>query len=172
MKDGTHVDADFIISATGLTLGQNLPFSTIKVTVDEKPFIGANHVMYNSVMINDVPNFGFIMGYTNASWTLKADIASIYFTKLLNHMKDNNFIKVEPKVDPNTEMDRYAFSGGLTSGYFARAADVLPKQGTKDPWQGGVNYLMDLFSLYFKKFSTDSLEFTIVSDALHDKKNL
>ena len=52
-------------------------------------------MMYNSVMINDVPNFGFIMGYTNASWTLKADIASIYFTKLLNHMKvlvENNTV--------------------------------------------------------------------------------
>ena len=50
--------------------------------------------MYNTVMINNVPNFGFIIGYTNASWTLKADIAAIYFTKLLNHMRSNNISKV------------------------------------------------------------------------------
>ena len=33
-------------------------------------------------MLDEVPNFGFVFGYTNASWTLKADISSLYFTQV------------------------------------------------------------------------------------------
>ena len=78
MKGGQHVDADFIIAATGLTMQQNFPFSTIKVNIDGQEYKAAEHLIYNAVMISDVPNFGFIIGYTNASWTLKADIGAKY----------------------------------------------------------------------------------------------
>ena len=81
-------------------------------------------------------------------------------------------IKVVPILDNNSGLNVSAFSGGLTSGYFARAADVLPKQGDQDPWQGGVNYVLDLISLYFKGFSVDSLEFTSAEELLTDKKNV
>ena len=89
--------------------------------------------MYNGIMISDVPNMAFVMGYTNASWTLKADIASLYFTKLLNHMRDNNVVRVVPRRDPNDDGVKVEdISGGrLTSGYLARAADVMPKQGDR-----------------------------------------
>ena len=80
-KSGEHIDADFIISATGLTLQHNYPFSTIKVTIDGEEYKANEHIIYNGIMINDVPNMAFIIGYTNASWTLKADIASLFFTK-------------------------------------------------------------------------------------------
>ena len=115
--------------------------------------------MYNSVMISDVPNFGFVVGYTNASWTLKADIAALYFTKLLNYMKDNGITRVIPK-DTSTGMEYKKWDGGLTSGYISRATKDFPYQGDADPWAGGRNYLVDLFNLYVKKLSIDSLEFT------------
>ena len=89
MKTGEKVEADFIISATGLTMQRNFPFSTMKVTIDGEAYKASDHMMYNGIMIGDVPNFAFVMGYTNASWTLKADIASLFFAKLLNYMKDN-----------------------------------------------------------------------------------
>ena len=89
MKSGEKVEADFIISATGLTMQKNFPFSTMKVTIDGKAYKASDHLMYNGIMIGDVPNFAFVMGYTNASWTLKADIASLFFAKLLNYMRDN-----------------------------------------------------------------------------------
>ena len=162
MKDGQHVDADFIIAATGLTMQQNFPFSTMKVHIDGQEYKAADHLIYNAVMINDVPNFAFIIGYTNASWTLKADIASAYFTKLLNHMKENNVDKLVPKEDKMEEIKRVHFTGGLTSGYFARAGQILPKQGDKDPWDtGSNNYLYDLFNMTFKGFSLKSLEITV-----------
>ena len=161
MKGGQHVDADFIIAATGLTMQQNFPFSTIKVNIDGQEYKAAEHLIYNAVMINDVPNFGFIIGYTNASWTLKADIASKYFTKVLNYMRDNRVDKLMPKENEMEEMKRVHFTGGLTSGYFARAGAILPKQGDKPPWDtGSNNYLYDLFYSTFKGMTLDSLEIT------------
>ena len=116
-----------------------------------------------------VPNFAFIIGYTNASWTLKADIASAYFTKLLNYMKDNRVDKLVPKENKMEEIKRVHFTGGLSSGYFARAGEKLPKLGDKSPWDTVANnYLYDLFNITFKGMSLDSLEIT-VADKL--KKN-
>ena len=82
MKTGEKVEADFIISATGLTMQGNFPFSTIKVSIDGEAYNAPDHMVYNSVMLNDVPNFAFVVGYTNASWTLKADISAVFITKL------------------------------------------------------------------------------------------
>jgi len=166
MKNGEHVDADFIISATGLTMQPNFPFSTMQVTIDGEAYKAPEHLIYNGIMINDVPNFGFVIGYTNASWTLKADIASLYFTKLLNYMKTNKVEKVVPKEDPKDGVIPEAFSGGLSSGYFARAGEILPKQGDKYPWRGGYNYIKDLINMTFGGFSKDSLDITVA-----DKKN-
>jgi len=159
MKDGNHVEADIIISATGLTLQKNFPFSTIKVSIDGVPYKASDHLLYKSIMLDNVPNFGFIVGYTNASWTLKADIASLYFTKVLNYMKNNKLVKVFPKKDPKDNVEASPFTGGLTSGYFARAGEYFPKQGDKAPWQGGTNYIKDLVSLSVGGLSKDSLHF-------------
>jgi len=167
MKSGEKVEADFIISATGLTMQHNFPFSTMKVTIDGEEYKAPDHLMYNGIMIGDVPNFAFIMGYTNASWTLKADIASLFFAKLLNYMRDNKVAKVVPKEDPAVELKRQPVDGGLSSGYFSRAAEYMPKQGDKAPWQGGVNYILDLISMSLGGLSKDSLEFTTA-----DKKNV
>ena len=115
-------------------------------------------------MLSDVPNFGFIVGYTNASWTLKADIASLYFTKLLNYMKENNVVKVVPKEDPNDNIKREINTGGLTSGYFTRAGFYAPKIGDKAPWNRGANnYIFDLFNLKFRGLCLESLQVTFKS---------
>eukprot|EP00092_Neocalanus_flemingeri_P079833 GFUD01099496.1.p1 GENE.GFUD01099496.1~~GFUD01099496.1.p1 ORF type:complete len:514 (+),score=122.08 GFUD01099496.1:53-1543(+) len=159
MKKGNHVEADLIISATGLTIQPNFPFSTIKVSINGEPYKASTHLIYNGIMISDVPNLAFIVGYTNASWTLKADIASMYFTKLLNYMRKNKITKVVPREDPEANVKHENFSGGLSSGYFTRSGDILPKQGDKFPWKGGVNYILDLVQMTFGGFSTDSLEF-------------
>jgi len=159
MTDGEFVEAEFVISATGLTLQQNFPFSTIKVTIDGVEYKATDHMLYKSIMINDVPNFGCVLGYTNASWTLKADIACLYITKLLNYMRSHDMVKVVPKDDPDSGVVREVFTGGLSSGYFQRAGAVLPKQGDRNPWRGGANYILDLINLYFKGFNKDCLEF-------------
>ena len=137
---------------------QNLPFSTIKVLVDGTEYKASEHKIYKAVMLNDVPNFGFVFGYTNASWTLKADIASYYFTQMMNYMRDNNIVKMMPVVDPDQEFTWQPFSGGLTAGYIARAAQVVPQVGDRPPWSGGGNYLKDYINLSVRGFNTESLQ--------------
>ena len=112
---------------------------------------------------SDVPNFAFIVGSANNSWTLKADIASLFFAKLLNYMRANKVAKVVPREDPRNPVNHKAFDAGLSSGYFARAKDILPKLGDKYPWKGGGNYISDLIGLSFKSLSEDSLEFTFAN---------
>ena len=83
-------------------------------------------------------------------------------TKLLNYMKENNVDKLMPKEDEMEEIKRVHFTGGLSSGYFARAGHILPKQGDKNPWDSGANnYLLDLFNSTVKGLSLKSLEITV-----------
>ena len=151
--------ADFIILATGLTLQQNLPFSTIKASIDGVPYKAVEHTIYNGTMLDQVPNFGFVFGYTNASWTLKADIACNYFTQLMNYMRENDIGRVSPKLPADEGIVRTSFNGGLSSGYISRAMDVVPRIGDKVPWNsGGGNYISDFFNLSVKAFSTQDLQ--------------
>ena len=91
-------------------------------------------------MLDQVPNYGFVFGYTNASWTLKADISAYYFTQMINYMKEHNIVKMMPVVDPEHDVTWTPFSGGLTAGYTSRAAAVMPKIGDKSPWSEGGNF--------------------------------
>jgi len=161
MKSGELVEADVIITSTGLTMQHNFPFSTIEANIDGELYKASTHVLYNALMVSDVPNFVFIVGYTNASWTLKADIVSRHFTKLLNHLRDNKIVKVVPRKELTGDIKIENFDGGLSSGYFTRAGNILPKQGDKYPWKGGVNYILDLLSLTFRGVSMESLEFEV-----------
>ena len=142
------LQADFIILATGLTLQQNLPFSTIKASIDGVPYKAVEHTIYNGTMLDQVPNFGFVFGYTNASWTLKADIACNYFTQLMNYMRDHDIGRVTASLPEDGNISRTFFNGGLTSGYISRASNVVPRIGDRPPWNsGGGNYLAGQFLL-------------------------
>lgn len=160
MKNGEYVYADFIISATGINVQHNFPFSTIQVSVDGEPYKASTHLMYNGIMINDVPNFAFVMGCSYSSWTLKADIASLYTVKLMNYMENNKIIKVVPREDTKDELKRTHFIGGFTSRHFVRGGDVMPKVGDKKPWRFGFNYIKDRTKLTLGFLNKDSLEFT------------
>ena len=166
MKGGQHVDADLIIRSTGLTFQPNFPFSTMEVTIDGEPYVPASKMLYKSVMLSDVPNFAFIMGYTNASWTLKADIAAMYFVKLLNYMKDHKLAVACPRIGSDVNCTGENMTG-LSSGYLTRAVEKMPKQGSKHPWRTLQNYLVDSFSLWWGGVKDNSMEFVPC-----DKKNL
>ena len=114
--------------------------SKFQTTVDGLEYIAKEHKMYKALMLDNVPNFGFVFGYTNASWTLKADISAYYFTQMINYMREHNIVKMMPVVDPEQEYTWSAFGGGLTSGYINRAAEVVPRMGDKAPWSGGGVY--------------------------------
>ncbi|QXR19831.1 NAD(P)/FAD-dependent oxidoreductase [Acinetobacter variabilis] len=168
LKSGKHLDADIIVSATGLNI-QIL--GGIQATMDGKPLDTSKHMLYQGVMVSDVPNMALIIGYINASWTLKVDIAAEYICRLLNYMDQHGYDEVIPKGDA-TELLEDTVMGSLTSGYIARAADVMPKQGKHAPWKVSNNYLADRKELKTASFEDGVLKFKSKSSAVPAKPRL
>jgi monooxygenase len=136
LKSGQHLDADVIVTATGLnlvTLGKTALF------VDGKSVKLSDHVNYKGVMFNDIPNLASVFGYVNASWTLKTDIVADYVCRLLKKM-DAKGAKIANPHLVDTNMVRLPFVEDFSSGYFARSFDQLPKNGDRHPWRVLQNY--------------------------------
>lgn len=168
LKSGKHLDADIIVSATGLNI-QIL--GGIQATIDGQPLNTSEHMLYKGIMISDVPNMALIIGYINASWTLKVDIAAEYICRLLNYMDAEGYDQVIAQGDaaellPDTVM------GSLSSGYIARAAGVMPKQGRHAPWKVSNNYLADRKELKHSSFEDRVLKFAKKSLAAAIKPRL
>lgn len=155
LKSGQHLDADIIVSATGL---QIQILGGIKASIDRKPIDTSKHMLYQGIMVSDVPNMAMIIGYINASWTLKVDIAADYICRLINYMDKNGYDQVIAQGD-QTELMEDTVMGSLSSGYIARAADVMPKQGKHAPWNVTNNYLADRKVLKNAKFEDSVLKF-------------
>lgn len=168
LKSGKHLDTDIIVSATGLNI-QIL--GGIQATMDGKPLDTSKHMLYQGVMLSDVPNMALIIGYINASWTLKVDIAAEYICRLLNYMDQHGYDEVIPEGDA-TELLEDTVMGSLTSGYIARAADVMPKQGKHAPWKVSNNYLADRKELKTASFEDGVLKFKSKSSAVPAKPRL
>jgi monooxygenase len=153
LKSGKELEADIIVTATGLNLQM---LAGVDIAVDGKPFKVGESVLYKGIMFNDVPNLAMWFGYTNASWTLKADLTSEYMCRLVNHMDATGVKIATPRItDPNFELENFV---DFSSGYFQRAWDNLPKSGTKVPWKLHQNYLKDV-PLLRKGPVTDEMEF-------------
>lgn len=135
---GQELDADIIVTATGLKV---LPFGGIEMTVDGEPVDFAATMAYRALMLSGVPNFVYTIGYTNASWTLKADLVATYVVRLLRHLDANGLRTVVAEKDPSVTEQPFM---DFTSGYVLRALDQLPKQGDRAPWLLEQNYVADL----------------------------
>ncbi|WGL52702.1 NAD(P)/FAD-dependent oxidoreductase [Nocardioides sp. BP30] len=138
LESGETLEADIVISATGLRIKL---FGGVQVHVDGKPVDVSQTMSYKALMLSGVPNFAFTIGYTNASWTLKADLVGEFVVKLLRHMRSQGFtealVERDPSVGERPFMD-------LASGYIQRAAETMPRQGDRAPWMLKQNYLADL----------------------------
>ena len=167
LKSGQHLDADIIVSATGLNI-QIL--GGIQATVDGQPVDTSQHMLYRGIMVSDIPNQALIIGYINASWTLKVDIAAEYICRLLNYMDQQGYTEVIAQGD-QSELLQDTVMGSLSSGYIARAADVMPKQGKHAPWKVSNNYLADRKELKQASFEDAVLKFKN-SNALKHKPRL
>ncbi|MGY1741833.1 MULTISPECIES: flavin-containing monooxygenase [unclassified Blastococcus] len=141
LESGQHLDADVIVTATGLNL---LPIGGMDLTVDGAPVELSETVSYKGMMISGVPNFTMTIGYTNASWTLKADLVARYVTRLLAHMERTGTAIATPLAPADPEREPFL---GLTSGYVQRSLTALPKQGGRAPWKLYQNYIRDLVLL-------------------------
>ncbi|MFZ5561607.1 MAG: flavin-containing monooxygenase [Pseudomonadota bacterium] len=155
LKSGQHLAADIIVTATGLDLQMA---GGVQLRVDGKPYSIPEKMYYKGILMEDLPNYGMVFGYTNASWTLKADLSSEYVCRLLKLMDKKGVRQVTPRNrDPEVRHDTMI---GLTSGYIQRAAKLLPRQGTRGPWKLPQNYTLDLMSVRFGKIEDGVLEFS------------
>jgi len=154
LKSGKTLEADIIVSATGLTL--NL-LGDIQIEVDGKPFTASQAMAYRGMWLSDLPNAIMTFGYTNASWTLKADLTAVYTCRLLNYMRKKGYRKAVPVRDAQVEEQDYL---SFTSGYVQRARDVLPKQGKIAPWQVNQNYLKDIFLIKYGRLNDGVMRFS------------
>jgi cation diffusion facilitator CzcD-associated flavoprotein CzcO len=154
LKSGEELSADIIITATGLTMSA---FGGMQCTVDGKPFEPNKTMGYKAMMFRDVPSFAQSFGYTNASWTLKADLTSAYVCRLLNHMEKHGYRYCVPRLNDASVTEQPWLD--FTSGYVQRASEVLPKQGSKVPWRVHQNYALDLVSLKHGRVDDGVMEF-------------
>lgn len=154
LRSGQILDTDLVITATGLQLEV---FNGISVSVDGQHIDPGSRFTYRGLMYNDIPNLATSFGYTNASWTLRADLTCNYVCRLLNHMDKTNTSRCTPRLNGPDMTPSNWFN--LSSGYVQRAADKLPRQGDRNPWRAPQNYLIDIFNLRFRKVDDDALEF-------------
>lgn len=159
LESGTRLDADIIITATGLEL---LFIGGIELLVDGEAVDLPNKLTYKGMMLEGVPNFALAVGYTNASWTLKCDLTCDYVCRLLNHLHDNGLQTCTP-VNRDAAVSTQPLLG-LTSGYVQRSADRFPKQGSKFPWQVHQSYLRDYRALKMSDLEDDAMVFGHASD--------
>jgi len=155
LESGTELEADVVITATGLNL---LFLGGMRIEIDgEEPDV-SKALTYKGMMLSDFPNFAYTLGYTNASWTLKADLTAEYVCRLLNHMDAAGHRVCMPKVtDPSvTEEPLLDFN----SGYVLRSLDHLPKQGSKEPWKLRQNYPLDLRMLRRGPIADGTMQFS------------
>lgn len=139
LRSGVELDADIVVTATGLKMEA---CGGMTLDVDGEPVALGQRYVYKGMMISDVPNFALCVGYTNASWTLRADLTSMYVCRLLAEMDKRGQTQCVPHV--NESMDQRPILD-LESGYVKRAAAQFPKQGSKSPWTMRQNYILDRF---------------------------
>jgi cation diffusion facilitator CzcD-associated flavoprotein CzcO len=154
LESGRSLEADVVVTATGLNL---LFLGGMRITVDGAEPDVARALTYKGMMLSGVPNFAFTIGYTNASWTLKADLTSEYVCRLINHLNSSGREIAVPEItDPSVGEEPLL---DFSSGYVQRSLAELPKQGSKEPWKLKQNYPLDLRMLRHGSIDDGTLRF-------------
>jgi len=155
LQSGRQLDADIVVSATGLNLRL---LGDIAVSIDGEPLKLNERMLYKSVMIEGVPNAAVMFGYINASWTLKVDIVSRYLYRLFTTMQANQWRVAAPAPQPQQRTEQ-SMMGALQAGYVQRADGELPRQGAGYPWRVTMDYLADKKMLTVDEVDDGLLQF-------------
>lgn len=137
LASGAHLDADIIVTATGLDL---VAFGGIPLSVDGEDVAVSESVVYNGMMVGNVPNFVFVFGYINASWTLKVDLVSDYLCRLLDHLDATGQDVAVPVPDPDMPTAPFL---DFEAGYIQRSMHRFPRVGDRSPWELSQDYMRD-----------------------------
>jgi monooxygenase len=155
LASGEEVEADIIVTATGLNL---LMLGGMSLTVDSDAVDLSQSVGYKGMMFSGIPNLAVTLGYTNASWTLKGDLCAEYVCRLVKHMDAHGYRRVVPKA-PDASQARHPFID-LRSGYVLRSLEQLPKQGDRPPWRMYQNYPRDIRMMRHGPLEDEAIEFS------------
>ncbi len=155
LTSGQELPADLIVTATGL----NLQFlGGIKLEVDGALVEPAKTMTYKGMMLSDVPNLAYAIGYTNASWTLKCDLTCEYVCRLLKHMDARGYaMSVPRRTDPLLKEESLL---DFTSTYVLRSIAEFPRQGNVSPWKLYQNYALDMMTLRRASLEDGSMQFS------------
>jgi cation diffusion facilitator CzcD-associated flavoprotein CzcO len=155
LESGAELEADVIVTATGLNL---LFLGGAQLVVDGEEVELPARMTYKGMMLDGVPNLAFTTGYTNASWTLKADLTSEYVCRLLAHMDAHGYRRCVPEIKDPSIAEQPLLN--FTSGYVLRSLHKFPKQGSKAPWRLRQNYPLDLRAVRFSPIDDGTMTFS------------
>lgn len=146
LASGKRVDADLIVTATGLQLQA---LGGVRIVVDGNEIAPTDRFVYKEYLLEDVPNMAWCIGYTNASWTLRADMTARAVAKLLAYMDSHGYTHAYPHLGGVPMQEKPTFD--LKAGYIQRAPHALPKSGTRRPWNVRHNYVLDILDHRFDR---------------------
>jgi len=159
LKSGDELKADIIITATGLNLEV---CNGIRLLVDNDEVDISKTMTYKGMMFSNVPNLVATFGYTNASWTLRADLTSEYVCRLINFLNKKGYAYCCPRVDQSVEHDGNWLD--FSSGYITRSMHKFPMQGSRDPWRNTQNFPKDVFAIRWGNIDDNELKFTALEN--------
>ncbi len=143
LTSGEHLDADIIVTATGLNLNV---LGDIDFVIDGEPLVFSDTVAYRGMMFTGIPNMTWVFGYFRASWTLRADLIADFVCRLLGEMDERGASMVVPALRPeDAGMDLLPWVDpeDFNPGYLMRAMHLMPSQGSNDPWHHSQDYWSD-----------------------------
>ncbi|MET0996256.1 MAG: NAD(P)/FAD-dependent oxidoreductase, partial [Mycobacterium sp.] len=146
LKSGNRLDADVIVTATGLRLQA---LGGITVSIDGEKIDPADRFVYKEHMLEDVPNMAWCIGYTNNSWTLRADMTARSVAKLLEYMDSHGYTHAYPHRGDIPMPEKPLWN--LQAGYVLRSPGVMPKSGTHRPWHVRHNVVLDALDHRFDR---------------------
>jgi monooxygenase len=155
LESGAELEADIVVTATGLQL---LPMGGAQLTVDGRPVRLPETMAYKGMMLSGVPNFAFTIGYTNASWTLKADLVSQFTCRLLAYMDSHGYDTCVPVNDDPDVTERPLMD--FSAGYVLRSIDQFPRAGSQAPWRLGMSYARDVVTLRYRRINDGAMRFS------------
>jgi monooxygenase len=155
LGSGAELEADIVVTATGLQL---LAFGGIELAVDGRTVRLPETMAYKGMMLSGVPNFAFTVGYTNASWTLKADLVSEFVCRLLGYMNSRGYDQCVPVNDDPGVTTKPLLD--FSAGYVLRSIDQFPRAGSRPPWRLGMSYAHDVLTLRYRKINDGTMRFS------------
>jgi cation diffusion facilitator CzcD-associated flavoprotein CzcO/acetyl esterase/lipase len=153
LQSGQELVADIVVTATGLQMNV---LGDVRVGLDGRAVDLSQGLVYKGLMQSGLPNLANTLGYTNASWTLKADLTARFVCRLLRHMDQHGYAVCTPREDPGVVREPVL---NFSSGYVQRALPMLPQQGDRKPWRLGQNYFADVWTLRFGRIDDGVLAF-------------